>query len=137
MSGFDANCFAAIIMEVVCTMDWMKVSSWMHLTDTQLNAQQIKIIVVSKTTPETAVTLYAIKKFLDSKQSELSNNPETKLMIKCLTESGHLLKIDGKFADGKNSPKHKQHPAQKRKSGSESKNLAKGSGYSFSRKIVK
>ncbi|GBO15385.1 hypothetical protein AVEN_203419-1 [Araneus ventricosus] len=82
---------------------------------------------VSETTPQSAVTLYAIKKFLDSKQSGLSSNPETKLVIKRLTESGHLLKIDGKFTDGKNSPKDKQPPAQKRKSGSESKNHAKGS----------
>ncbi|GBN69192.1 hypothetical protein AVEN_150796-1 [Araneus ventricosus] len=82
---------------------------------------------VSKTTPEKTVTLYAIKKFLDSKQSGLSNNPETKLVINRLTESGHLVKIDGKFADGKNSPKDKQPPAQKRKSGNESKNNAKDS----------
>ncbi|GBO21621.1 hypothetical protein AVEN_204622-1, partial [Araneus ventricosus] len=82
---------------------------------------------VSETTPQTAVTLYAMKKFLDSKQSGLSNNPETKLVIKRLTESGHLVKIDGKFANGKNSPKDKQPPAQKRKSGSELKSLAKGS----------
>ncbi|GBN25772.1 hypothetical protein AVEN_183241-1, partial [Araneus ventricosus] len=73
---------------------------------------------VSETTPQTAVTLYAMKKFLDSKQSGLSNNPETKLVIKRLTESGHLVKIDGKFANGKNTPKDKQPPAQKRKSGS-------------------
>ncbi|GBM64824.1 hypothetical protein AVEN_178555-1 [Araneus ventricosus] len=79
---------------------------------------------VSKATPETAVTLYSIKKFLDSKQNGLSINPETKLVMKRLTESGHLVKIDGKYFDGKNSPKDKQPPAQKRKSGSELKNLA-------------
>ncbi|GBN44294.1 hypothetical protein AVEN_174263-1 [Araneus ventricosus] len=82
---------------------------------------------VLETTPQITVTLYAIKKFLDSKQSGLSNNPETKLVIKRLTESGHLVKIDGKFADGKNSPKDKQPPDQKGKSGNESKNCAKGS----------
>ncbi|GBM81725.1 hypothetical protein AVEN_113945-1 [Araneus ventricosus] len=82
---------------------------------------------VSKATPETAVTLYSIKKFLDSKQNGLSNNPETKLAMKRLTESGHLVKIDGRYFDGKNSPKDKQPPAQKRTSGSELKNLAKGS----------
>ncbi|GBN30550.1 hypothetical protein AVEN_168085-1 [Araneus ventricosus] len=82
---------------------------------------------ISKATPETAVTLYSIKKFLDSKQNGLSINPETKLVMKRLTESGHLVKIDGKYFDGKNSPKDKQSPAQKSKNGSELKNLAKGS----------
>ncbi|KAF8783260.1 hypothetical protein HNY73_013449 [Argiope bruennichi] len=82
---------------------------------------------VSKTTPATAITLQSIKKFLDSKQNGLSVNPETKLIIKRLTETGRLVKIDGKFSDGKNSSKDQQPPAQKRKSKSELKNLAKNS----------
>ncbi|GBM18935.1 hypothetical protein AVEN_1564-1 [Araneus ventricosus] len=88
---------------------------------------------VSKATPETAVTLYSIKKFLDSKQNGLSINPETKLVMKRLTESGHLVKIDGKYIDGKNSQKDNQPSAQKRKSGSELKKPAKSDGKSSSK----
>ncbi|GBO13406.1 hypothetical protein AVEN_258663-1 [Araneus ventricosus] len=73
---------------------------------------------------QTAVTLYAMKKFLDSKQSGLSNNPETKLVIK-RHESGHLVKIEG-FLMAK-MPKGQAASSSESKSGNESKNLAKGS----------
>ncbi|GBN24147.1 hypothetical protein AVEN_11319-1 [Araneus ventricosus] len=70
---------------------------------------------VSKATPETAVTLYSIKKFLDSKQNGLSINPETKLVMKRLTESGHLVKIDGNTLMAKIAQKTSSHQLRKAK----------------------
>ncbi|GIY29720.1 uncharacterized protein CDAR_506291 [Caerostris darwini] len=60
---------------------------------------------VAETTPKTAITLHSIKKFLDSKQNGASNNPETKMIIKRLLESGHLRKVDGRYAAGKRKEK--------------------------------
>ncbi|GIY12484.1 uncharacterized protein CEXT_146641 [Caerostris extrusa] len=60
---------------------------------------------VAETTPKTAITLHAIKKFLDSKQNGVSNNPETKMITKRLLESGHLRKVDGRYAAGKRNEK--------------------------------
>ncbi|GFR00531.1 uncharacterized protein TNCT_253791 [Trichonephila clavata] len=81
---------------------------------------------VAETTPKTAITLHSIKKFLDSKQNGISSNPETKLILKKLLESGNLIKIDGKFASaGKPAQIEKQQATVKSKKGNEMKNLTK------------
>ncbi|GFV00225.1 uncharacterized protein TNCV_3322761 [Trichonephila clavipes] len=82
---------------------------------------------VAETTPKTAITLYSIKKFLDSKQNGISNNPETKLMLRKLIESGNLIKINGKFAfAGKPAQIEKQQATVKsKKKKRETKNLTK------------
>ncbi|GFQ86601.1 uncharacterized protein TNCT_139801 [Trichonephila clavata] len=55
---------------------------------------------VSDSSRKTSVTLYSIKKFLDSKHHGISNTPETKLILKRLVDKGHLIKVDGRFASG-------------------------------------
>ncbi|GFY43787.1 uncharacterized protein TNIN_230991 [Trichonephila inaurata madagascariensis] len=81
---------------------------------------------VAETTPKTAITLYAIKKFLDSKQNGISNNPETKLILRKLLESGNVIKINGKFAfAGKPAQIEKQQATVKSKKRNETKNLTK------------
>ncbi|GFS51166.1 uncharacterized protein NPIL_377921 [Nephila pilipes] len=56
---------------------------------------------VSNTTPETAITLQCVKKFLDSKQNGVSSLAETKSVLKDLLDRGHLIKINGRIASGK------------------------------------
>ncbi|GFQ97875.1 uncharacterized protein TNCT_392341 [Trichonephila clavata] len=69
---------------------------------------------VAETTCKTAVTLNAIKKFLDSKQNGISGKPEIKLIIKRLLDSGHLVKVENRFAAGKPSLKKSTLSIQKR-----------------------
>ncbi|GFU07042.1 uncharacterized protein NPIL_135781 [Nephila pilipes] len=76
---------------------------------------------VAETTRKTAVTLNSIKKFLDSKQKNVSAKTETKMILKRLVESGHLVKIDGRFCAGKSSSKKKNERSQLRKSDSKRK----------------
>ncbi|GFS75994.1 uncharacterized protein NPIL_302351 [Nephila pilipes] len=81
---------------------------------------------VAETTRKTAVTLNAIKKFLDSKQNGISGKPDTKLMIKRLLDSGHLIKVDGRFSAGKPSQKKSAQRYQKRSNEKKLKSPEKG-----------
>ncbi|GFT33139.1 uncharacterized protein NPIL_538311 [Nephila pilipes] len=80
---------------------------------------------VAETTPKTAVTLHSIKKFLDSKQIGISNNPEVKMILKNLVDNGNLIKINCRFAAGKPNQVEKQQATGKGKKRNEIKNLAK------------
>ncbi|GFU07051.1 uncharacterized protein NPIL_135821 [Nephila pilipes] len=79
---------------------------------------------VAETTRKTAITLNAIKKFLDSKQKNVSSKPETKMILKRLVDSGQLVKIDGRFTAGK--PRKKNERNQPRKNDSRRASPAKG-----------
>ncbi|GFT44863.1 uncharacterized protein NPIL_294981 [Nephila pilipes] len=80
---------------------------------------------VSKTSPETAVTIHYIKKFLESKQSGISNHPETKITLKRLIGSGHLIKVNGRIATAKSDEKDKKQSKETRNSGTKVKSLTK------------
>ncbi|GFQ66795.1 uncharacterized protein TNCT_396901 [Trichonephila clavata] len=81
---------------------------------------------VSETTRKNAITLNAIKKFLESKQKNISRKPETKMILKRLVDSGQLVKIDGRFTAGKPSPRKKSERNQPRKNDSRKPSPVKG-----------
>ncbi|GFY42675.1 uncharacterized protein TNIN_176781 [Trichonephila inaurata madagascariensis] len=80
---------------------------------------------VAETTRKTAVTLNSIKKFLDSKQKNVSGKSETKMILKRLLDSGHLVKADGRFFAGKANLRKKNERSQSRKSDGKRKSPSK------------
>ncbi|GFY61632.1 uncharacterized protein TNIN_131051 [Trichonephila inaurata madagascariensis] len=68
---------------------------------------------VSDSSRRTSVTLYSIKKFLDTKHHGISNTPETKLILKRLVDNGHLIKVDGRFASA--DPDYRERKEQNQK----------------------
>ncbi|GFQ85856.1 uncharacterized protein TNCT_396911 [Trichonephila clavata] len=80
---------------------------------------------VAETTRKTAVTLNSIKKFLESKQKNVSVKSETKMILKRLLESGHLVKVDGRFFAGKVNLRKKNERGLSRKSDGKRKSPVK------------